>query len=148
MSIKLKSLLPRIDFKPEDQTPITLFSNWGEAVVFWLSITGLIFLVILSVIRYFSVRQIDLDYRDLEKTQDTLVLKIEEVEQENRAYLQKIDSIDFILQYSQNEIDQLKSEINLLKKEGLSSPVKTEIPARQPDKSKKNILEWFQVKKP
>jgi hypothetical protein len=148
MSIKLKSLLPRIDFKPEDQTPITLFSNWGEAIVFWLSIIGLIFLVILSVIRYFSVRQIDLDYRDLEKTQDTLVLKIEEVEQENRAYLQKIDSIDFILQYSQNEIDQLKSEINLLKKEGLSSPVKTEIPARQPDKSKKNILEWFQVKKP
>ena len=102
-------MFPKVDFKPKDRRKVTLFANKGEAIVFWLSFSGLIFLIILFIFRFFSERRSDLDYQNIQTTQKEILLKIKKIEQQNEIYKQQIDSL-------RSEINRMEGESGQEKK--------------------------------
>ncbi len=90
-------MLNKFDFKPKDSSKISLFANKAEAIVFWLSLAGLIFLGIISLSRFLTNKQAELETNFRQE----LVTRIEKLEEQN------------LLMKSQN--DSLKQEIQNLK---------------------------------
>ncbi len=85
----IKALFSKFDLKPKDQGKINLFANKGEAIVFWLSIAGLIFLAIVSGFRYLTNKQ-----SALEKSfRQELITRIEALENQSRVVQSQNDSL-------------------------------------------------------
>jgi len=97
----IKTLFSKFDLKPKDQGKITLFANKGEAIVFWLSIAGLIFLAIVSGFRYLTNKQ-----SALEKSfRQELITRIEALENQSRAVQSQNDSL-------RKELENLERHFN------------------------------------
>ena len=88
----------KFDFKPKDSSQITLFANKAEAIVFWLSLAGLIFLGIISLSRFFTNKQSELE-TDFRRD---LVTRIETLEEQNRVMKSQSDSLKQQLQNLKN----------------------------------------------
>lgn len=86
--------MPKFDLKVQDPAKITLFANKAEAIVFWLSVAGLIFLAIVSLFRYLSNRRAELD----ESIRKELLMRIERLEDQNERLNSRMDSLQTQLQ--------------------------------------------------
>ncbi|MCH7756228.1 hypothetical protein IH970_14045 [candidate division KSB1 bacterium] len=95
------SLFKRFDLKPKDQSKITLFANKAEAIVFWLCITGLVFLGIVSFFRYLGNRQSVAN----KKFREELLIRVQVLEEQNQAIRGQTDSL-------QTELQNLKIDMN------------------------------------
>jgi len=91
----------KFDFKPKDSSKITLFANKAEAIVFWLSLAGLIFLGIISLSRFLTNKQSELE-TDFRRD---LVIRIETLEEQNRVMKSQSDSLKQQLQNLNNQLD-------------------------------------------
>ena len=91
----------QFDFKPKDSSKITLFANKAEAIVFWLSLAGLIFLGIISLSRFLTNKQSELE-TDFRRD---LVIRIETLEEQNRVMKSQNDSLKQEVQNLKNRLD-------------------------------------------
>ncbi len=91
----------KFDFKPKDSSKITLFANKAEAIVFWLSLAGLIFLGIISLSRFLTNKQSELE-TDFRRD---LVIRIETLEEQNRVMKSQNDSLKQEVQDLKNRLD-------------------------------------------
>ena len=87
-------MLNKFDFKPKDSSKITLFANKAEAIVFWLSLAGLIFLGIISLSRFLTNKQTELETNFRQE----LVTRIENLEEQNRLMKSQNDSLKLQIQ--------------------------------------------------
>jgi len=94
-------LFKKFDLKPQDKSKITLFANKAEAIVFWLSLAGLIFLGIISLSRFLTNKQSELE-TDFRRD---LVTRIETLEEQNRVMKSQSDSLKQQLQNLKNQLD-------------------------------------------
>lgn len=94
-------MFKRFDLKPKDQSKITLFANKAEAIVFWLCITGLVFLGIVSFFRYLGNRQSVAN----KKFREELLIRVQVLEEQNQAIRGQTDSL-------QTELQNLKIDMN------------------------------------
>lgn len=136
-----------IDFKPRDRGKITLFANTAEAIVFWLSLGGLVFLGIITLFRYFTAEKTAHDY-------STLVARQAELNTawESRSSLMnaQIDSLKIELAKSRLEIARLNDALNQSGRRAespSSSPTPSAKPA-PPERRNRSFLEAFKVEKP
>lgn len=83
----------KFDFKPKDSSKIALFANKAEAIVFWLSIAGLIFLAIISTFRYLNNRAMELD----KAFREDLLIRLEAVEAQNDSLSMELQNLNFLL---------------------------------------------------
>ena len=92
----------RFDFKPKNSSKITLFANKAEAIVFWLSLAGLIFLGIISLSRFLSNKQskLEIDFRR------DLVTRIETLEDQSQVMKSQNDSLKQEVQNLRNELTE------------------------------------------
>jgi len=81
--------IPKIDIKPASSEKITLFANKAEAVVFWLSLAGLIFLAIISFSRYRGESRSVENKQFVRETQ----ARLSRLEADNQALQVKLDSL-------------------------------------------------------
>ena len=102
----------KIDFKPRDPARVTLFANAGEAIVFWLSLAGLIFLGFVSVLRYLGRENVDSER--IEAIQTELSAKIDILATQNRDYANRIEVLRKESKHSQRLVDSLTIELALL----------------------------------
>ncbi len=91
----------KFDLKPKDSSKITLFANKAEAIVFWLSLAGLIFLGIISLSRFLTNKQSELE-TDFRRD---LVIRIETLEEQNRVMKSQNDSLKQEVQNLKNRLD-------------------------------------------
>ncbi len=91
-------MFKKFDLKPQDNSKITLFANKAEAIVFWLSLAGLIFLGIISLSRFLTNKQSELE-TDFRRD---LVIRIETLEEQNRLMKSQSDSLKQQLQNLKN----------------------------------------------
>ncbi|MCH8871970.1 hypothetical protein IH824_04235 [candidate division KSB1 bacterium] len=94
-------MFKKFDLKPQDKSKITLFANKAEAIVFWLSLAGLIFLGIISLSRFLTNKQSELE-TDFRRD---LVIRIETLEEQNRVMKSQSDSLKQQLQNLKNQLD-------------------------------------------
>ena len=94
-------MFKKFDLKPQDKSKIALFANKAEAIVFWLSLAGLIFLGIISLSRFFTNKQSELE-TDFRRD---LVTRIETLEEQNRVMKSQSDSVKQQLQNLNNQLD-------------------------------------------
>lgn len=94
-------MFKKFDLKPQDKSKITLFANKAEAIVFWLSLAGLIFLGIISLSRFLTNKQSELE-TDFRRD---LVIRIETLEEQNRVTKSQSDSLKQQLQNLKNQLD-------------------------------------------
>jgi len=94
-------LFKKFDLKPQDKSKIALFANKAEAIVFWLSLAGLIFLGIISLSRFLTNKQSELE-TDFRRD---LVIRIETLEEQNRVMKSQSDSLKQQLQNLNNQLD-------------------------------------------
>ncbi len=95
--------IPELDFKPTERTKIKLFANTAEAIVFWMSLAGLIFLVIVSFFRFAYLSEANLKHEQFQARYDNLAQKIEELALENATLEKRVDSL-------QQELGAAKSQ--------------------------------------
>jgi len=86
-------LSTKFDFKPKESSKITLFANKAEAIVFWLSVAGLIFLAIISTFRYLNNRTIEFD----EAFREDLLMRLEAVEAQNDSLRKELQNLSALL---------------------------------------------------
>ena len=91
-------MFKKFDLKPQDKSKIALFANKAEAIVFWLSLAGLIFLGIISLSRFLTNKQSELE-TDFRRD---LVTRIETLEEQNRVMKSQSDSLKQQLQNLKN----------------------------------------------
>ncbi len=91
----------KFDLKPKDSSKIRLFANKAEAIVFWLSLAGLIFLGIISLSRFLTNKQSELE-TDFRRD---LVIRIETLEEQNRVMKSQNDSLKQEVQNLKNRLD-------------------------------------------
>ena len=94
-------MFKKFDLKPQDKSKIALFANKAEAIVFWLSLAGLIFLGIISLSRFLTNKQSELE-TDFRRD---LVIRIETLEEQNRVMKSQSDSLKQQLQNLNNQLD-------------------------------------------
>ena len=94
-------MFKKFDLKPQDKSKITLFANKAEAIVFWLSLAGLIFLGVISLSRFLTNKQSELE-TDFRRD---LVTRIETLEEQNRVMKSQSDSLKQQLQNLKNQLD-------------------------------------------
>lgn len=93
-------MTPKFDLKPQSSERITLFANKAEAIVFWLAAAGLIFLAIVSLFRYLTYKEL----QPGEQFQKEIVLKTEQLENQNQMLRNQIDSL-------RTEIERLEVDL-------------------------------------
>ena len=73
-------MIPRFDVRPRDRRTIRLFANTGEAIVFWLSVAGVVFLGLLYLFRFLALEPRAADVRELEKSYESVMSRLESLE--------------------------------------------------------------------
>ena len=73
----------KYDLKPEDQRKVKLFAHRGEAIVFWMSLGALIFLVIISLFRYFYLDKIAQEYNNLARDTHPVLIELQKLKAQN-----------------------------------------------------------------
>jgi len=114
---KLKESLAvfaKVELKPEDDSKVTLFADKGEAIVFWLCLTGLAFLTILSVVKYSSAKDQNIKYQKVEATQVELTAKIDSLNNQNKVYVSQIEILNEKLGQNQLQVSRLQAKLDEL----------------------------------
>jgi hypothetical protein len=93
----------KINFKPRNNQKISLFAHWGEALVFWISISGLVLLAIITIVRAIDRSNTRKSFQELRNEQQQVYQKIELLEKQNETFIKQNDSLWII-------IHQLKSD--------------------------------------
>ena len=83
----------KIDFKPQSDRKISLFKNWGEFVVFWLCLAGVILIVIITIVRWIDHSKTRNTFHELRTEQQQVLQKIELLEKQNRLLKEQADSL-------------------------------------------------------
>ena len=110
---------------------VRLFANSAEAIVFWLSIGGLIFLALISFYRANYLQSIINQYNSLGKNINPIVLKLEELTLENDSLRKSQDSLLIKLNDMKKEDESLKKDIENLRKDKKVNSVRTQ--SKQPN---------------
>jgi len=145
----------KIDLKPADTSRVTLFANKAEAIVFWLSLAGLIFLAIVSVFRYYNNKTYALQASD----KHLLLQKISQLQATTQEQIQLIDSLKQEIENSRQQISRLMNELDALQKQSASARPKTiakkkteaaqkTVPPKKRNHRDRTILQEFQIKGP
>ena len=109
-------MLSRVDFSPASRARVKLFANWGEAMVFWLSLGGLLFLAIVSGFRYATKQLVATDFRSLERSQRALVAEVRRLTSEKETIEEQLRVIHARLDTSQVHLAQAQSEFAKIKR--------------------------------
>lgn len=125
----------KYDLKPEDQRKVKLFAHRGEAVVFWISLAALIFLILISLFRYFYLDKIVKEYNKLAGQTHPVMLKLNEVKTQN----------EFLLTRQQQFADSLHITLDSLARvQSALKQLRQKIPKRKgpapPQKAKSKVL--------
>ena len=92
----------RIDFKPgNDGRTVKLFSNSAEAIVFWLSLAGLLFLTIIIIFKAVERNRVQAVFKEVMSQQELLQNRIEDLENQNISI--KKENEDLKIRYEQLE---------------------------------------------
>lgn len=136
-----------IDFKPRDRSKITLFANSAEAIVFWLSLGGLVFLAIITLFRYFTAESMGRDYGALAAQQEELSSRWQNQSARMNA---EIDSLKIELAKSRIEIARLNDALEQSGRRGETPASSPSLPAKPVPKEQRSrsFLEAFKVEKP
>ncbi len=94
----VKGLFSRLNFEPEDSSKITLFANRAEAIVFWLCISGLVFLGIIVLFRYLTAKNITGDHKSLQAVQQELRMEVDSLRSQNQMLAQQMEDMQVRLQ--------------------------------------------------
>lgn len=97
--------IPKISFKIQERSQVALFANTAEAVVFWLSIVGLLLVLGLAAFRFFATKSISGDYRNLQTRQTVLQSTVDSLRLENQEFHQQLEQLRLDLQHIQAEND-------------------------------------------
>jgi len=141
------NVFPTLDFKPRDPRKVTLFANTGEAIVFWLSLGGLIFVAIVTLFRYFTAERLGRDYSVLESSQ----LELRSTwEKQSSIMSAQIDSLKQELEKSRREIAALNVA---LMQTGVKDSASQKNPARpqkpvSTERRNRLFLETFKIERP
>ena len=104
----------KVDLKPENKSKIKLFANSGEAIVFWLSLAGLLFLALVSLFRFFYLKEVVNEYNSIARNVNPIIIQIEKLKEENKALKQSQNNL---IKMIEDTTKQLKSEILNLREE-------------------------------
>ena len=107
----------KIDFRPRDDGKVSLFANWGEAVVFWLSLAGLILLGLITVVRSIDRAKTRNTFQEFRSEQQQVLQKIELLEQQKKMFKEQSDSLR-----TQYRDLKSRSKVGPEKKELISKP--------------------------
>ncbi len=107
----------KYNLKPEKKSKVRLFANSGEAIVFWLSIGGLIFLAIISIYRVNYLQSIINQYNSIGENINPVILKLEKLELENDSLRQTQDGLLKKIEHMKKEDELLKNNIEKLSNE-------------------------------
>ncbi len=103
--------IPKVSFTPADRSKITLFANKGEAIVFWISVAGLIFLAIIVTFRYFTVSSMRDARSALLERQIQLQMQVEELQKQNDIFRNKLQELQMQLQRLEQQNQNLQNEL-------------------------------------
>ena len=90
----------RFDLKPAGERRISLFANWGEAIVFWLSLSGLVLLGLITLLKWVDRHQtraaVEAYSRELvvlAGRMDTLASANDQLQRDNDAIRQEYETL-------------------------------------------------------
>ena len=82
----------KFQFKPADDRTVALFGNWGEAIVFWLSLAGFLIFSTIAMIRWQDngrtrriIEQFALDQQVIQAQIVTLQNQVTNLQESNSA---------------------------------------------------------------
>ena len=122
----------KIIFRPQDDRKISLFANWGEAVVFWLCLGGLIFFGLITIVRSIDRSKTRDTFQEFRAEQQQVLQRIEFLENQNKAFNKQNDSLKM-------ENVELQSEVTT-SQEGEDPPLPSR-PLTEQEKNRKNFLD-------
>jgi hypothetical protein len=100
----------KIDFKPQSDRKISLFKNWGEAVVFWLCLAGVILIVIITIVKWIDHSKTRNVFHELRTEQQQVLQKIELLEKQNRILKQQADSLKTELKLKLTSVQRVRHD--------------------------------------
>lgn len=136
----------KIRFRPATDSNLTLFAHWGEAIVFWLSLFALIFLGIVSTIRYLYFKEVKTELANFTSASKS---KIEEVTTPQNQNAAIIDSLKWQIRMNNDKIIEMQSLIDSLWEESNQQIIRpsTSSPYQKiPDNRPEETLQKFQIK--
>jgi hypothetical protein len=133
----------KIDWKPTSDAKVKLFANYGEAIVFWLSLAGLLFLAILVIFRYSYLRSAKIEFHDVTTNYAQTVQKVEELSAELGAYQRAVDSLEAVILGTKLLARKLELDLAASK-----TRAPAPAPAVLPETRSQKVLEEFQIHRP
>jgi hypothetical protein len=147
------SFLKNLDLKPRDNSKIALFANKGEAIVFWVSVAGLVFLGMIVLSRHFMAKRIIDKYDTYVSGLEDLSQEVDSLKTQNALYMNQIDSLKKLIQQVQREGGDrpgpsAQSEPELAEPPEPDQPTRSERPETRPENGRDaELLNRFRIKK-
>jgi len=122
----------KIDFKPQDDRKISLFANWGEAVVFWLCLGGLIFFGLITIVRSIDRSKTRDMFQEFRTEQQQILQRMEFLENQSRAFNKQNDSL---------RMEKLELQSEVTTSQESEDPPPPSRPLTEQEKNRKNFLD-------
>lgn len=123
----------KIDNNSKNQPRIALFANKSEAIVFWLACTGLIFLAMISVFRYFYLHRAH--FVAAENAQQ-IIAQIHTLDHQNDVIMAQNDSLKNELMQNQQKVENLTLDLIALKRKFQDIAIQVAAPEDSAEKAK------------
>lgn len=101
----------KFDLKPQDDRKVALFANSGEAIVFWLSLAGLIFLAIITIYRSLALNRAPGSGIPA-AAQNELLQRFQQLEAQTRLYRQETDSLRRVFEALRKKLDAQQARLD------------------------------------
>lgn len=137
----------KFDFNPQSDEKVKLFAHWGEAIVFWLSLSALVFLAIVTTFRYFYLRNARIEFSKLDTAQKQILEKVEQLEVVTDKHEVLLDTLSVQARDITQRVEQIRTELETRRSQ-IKSPASgepTSAPTQPPGRSRR-VLEEFQIK--
>ncbi len=108
---------------PKKIEKVKLFAHKGEAVVFWICLTALVFLAITSLFRYFYLDKVVKEYSTLSGEAHPIVLQLNKLQAENDSLMLEQDSLKQAVSALEDSAMQLRSDLSKLENKKTGQPV-------------------------